>query len=87
MKPLQQLFGLALEQIWTMQGKQSAIKTFNKDLQKLEAEGHDFETFMKKKEKLCSAKIKILLFDKVLNKIYNTKHRIQTLEGFFTKSK
>lgn len=85
MKPLQQLFGLALEQIWTMQNKKSAIKTFNKDLQKLEAEGHDLETFMKKKEKLCSAKIKILLFDKVLSKIYNTKNRIQTLDTFFTR--
>ena len=85
MKPLQQLFGLALEQIWTMQNKKSAIKTFNKDLQKLEDEGHDFETFMKKKEKLCSAKIKVLLFDKVLNTIYNKKHRIQTLDTFFVK--
>ena len=85
MKPLQQLFGLALEQIWTMQNKKSAIKTFNKDLQKLEAEGHDLETFMKKKEKMCSAKIKILLFDKVLSKIYNTKNRIQTLDTFFTR--
>ena len=85
MKPLQQLFGLALEQIWTMQNKRSAIKTFDKDLQKLENEGHDFETFMKKKEKMCSAKIKILLFDKVLSKIYNAKHRIQTLDSFFVK--
>ena len=85
MKPLQQLFGLALEQIWTMQNKRPAIKTFNKDLQKLEDEGHDLETFMKKKEKMCSAKIKILLFDKVLSKIYNAKHRIQTLDTFFTK--
>ena len=85
MKPLQQLFGLALEQIWTMQNKKSAIKTFNKDLQKLEAEGDDLETFMKKKEKMCSAKIKILLFDKVLSKIYNAKNRIQTLDSFFVK--
>ena len=87
MKPLQQLFGLALEQIWIMQNKRSAIKTFNKDLLKLENEGHDFETFMKKKEKLCSAKIKILLFDKVINAIYNKKHRIQTIDTFFVKSK
>ena len=85
MKPLQQLFGLALEQIWTMQNKRSAIKTFNKDLQKLENEGHDLETFMKKKEKMCSAKIKILLFDKVLSTIYNTKNKIQTLDSFFVK--
>jgi DNA polymerase elongation subunit (family B) len=88
MKPLQQLFGLALEQIWTMQNKKSAIKTFQKDLRKLEDdEGHDFETFMKKKEKLCSAKIKVLLFDKVLSTIYNQKNKIQTLDTFFTRHK
>ena len=85
MKPLQQLFGLALEQIWTMQNKRSAIKTHQKDIQKLEDEGYDLETFMKKKEKVCSAKIKVLLFDKVLATIYNRKHRIQTLDSFFVK--
>ena len=85
MKPLQQLFGLALNEIWTMQNKRTAIKTFQKDLLKLENEGHDFETFMKKKEKLCSAKIKILLFDNVLSRIYNEKHKIQTLDIFFAR--
>ena len=86
MKPLQQLFGLALEQIWTMQNKKSAIKTFQKELSVLEKEyASDFEVFMKKKEKLCSAKVKLLLFDKVLNKIYNKKNNIQTLTSFFGK--
>ena len=85
MKPLQQLFGLALEQIWSMQNKRSAIKTHQKDIKKLEDEGYDLETFMKKKEKICSAKIKVLLFDKVLATIYNRKHRIQTLDSFFIK--
>jgi DNA polymerase elongation subunit (family B) len=86
MKPLQQLFGLALEQIWTLQNKKSAIKTFQKELAVLEqdCEG-DLELFMKKKEKVCSAKVKQLLFDKVLNTIYNKKHHIQTLTSFFGK--
>jgi DNA polymerase elongation subunit (family B) len=86
MKPLQQLFGLALEQIWTLQNKKSAIKTFQKELDALEQEyAGDFEMFMKKKEKICSAKVKLLLFDKVLSKIYNKKHNIQTLSTFFGK--
>jgi len=38
---------------------------------------------MKKKEKYCSAKIKTILFDDVLDKIYNKKHGIQTLNMFF----
>jgi DNA polymerase elongation subunit (family B) len=85
MKPLQQLFGLALEQIWELQGKSSAIKTYRKELIKLEKEFPDTETFMKKKEKYSSAKIKVLLFDNVLNKIYNQKHNIQTITSFFQR--
>jgi DNA polymerase elongation subunit (family B) len=58
MKPLQQLFGLAVEQIWEHQGKTAAIKTFRKDMEKLEKETGDLEEFMKKKEKYCSKKSK-----------------------------
>ena len=39
MKPLQQLFGLALEQIWKYQNKHSAIKTFKKEMSSLEKDG------------------------------------------------
>jgi hypothetical protein len=86
MKPLQQLFGLALENIWEMQGKSSLIKTHRSEIKKLNKEcGDDLEMFMKKKEKLCSAKIKVLLFDKVLNKIYNQKNKIQTITSFFIR--
>uniref|UniRef100_A0A6C0J710 DNA-directed DNA polymerase n=1 Tax=viral metagenome TaxID=1070528 RepID=A0A6C0J710_9ZZZZ len=85
MKPLQQLFGLALEQIWELQGKSTAIKAYRNELIKLENEFPDTETFMKKKEKYSSAKIKVLLFDSVLNKIYNQKHNIQTIISFFQR--
>lgn len=85
MKPLQQLFGLALEQLWEMQNKKSAIKTYRKEMADLESEFPDIEIFMKKKEKHCSAKIKALLFDGVLNRIYNEKNRIQTITSFFKK--
>uniref|UniRef100_A0A6C0JJ24 DNA-directed DNA polymerase n=1 Tax=viral metagenome TaxID=1070528 RepID=A0A6C0JJ24_9ZZZZ len=83
MKPLQQLFGLALIQIWELQNKKTAIKTYEKELDKLADEFPDMETFMKKKEKYCSTKIKALLFDKVLDKIHNTKYGIQTISSFF----
>jgi DNA polymerase elongation subunit (family B) len=83
MKPLQQLFGLALVQIWELQNKKAAIKTYYKEIDQLQDEFPDMETFMKKKEKYCSAKIKSLLFDKTLDKIYNTKNGIQTITSFF----
>lgn len=84
MKPLQQLFGLAVELIWECQRKPSAIKTYKKDMAILERDcGGDHETFMKKKEKYCSAKVKTLLFDKVLNQISNEKTGCQAITNFF----
>ena len=85
MKPLQQLFGLAIVQIWDLQNKKTAIKTFNKDMAALEAEsGGDLEMFMKKKEKYTSAKVKTLLFDKFLEKIYNQQNGIRTMTDLFS---
>jgi DNA polymerase elongation subunit (family B) len=85
MKPLQQLFGLALEQIWEYQGKGTAIQKFKKEMCDLEKEFPDLEIFMKKKEKICSSKIKVLLFDKYLTKINNAKNGIQEISSFFVK--
>ncbi len=84
MKPLQQLFGLAVELIWEHQRKPSAIKTYRKDIAIMEKEcSGDWELYMKKKEKYCSAKVKTLLFDKVLNQISNEKNKLQPITNFF----
>jgi len=85
MEPLKQLFGLALERIWELQGKNSALKTFKKDIAALEEEFPDLETFMKKREKHCSKKIEELLFKKFLTKIDNEKKKLQTINTFFVK--
>jgi DNA polymerase elongation subunit (family B) len=86
MKPMQQLFGLALEQIWTLQKKTSAIKTYKKEMQVLEKEcDFNLEVFMKKKEKYCSTKIKILLFDHILIQIANDKNGLRPITSFFDK--
>jgi DNA polymerase elongation subunit (family B) len=88
MKPLQQLFGLAVEKIWEHQRKPNAIKKYRKDIENLELEhGDDYELYMKKKEKYCSLKVKTLLFDKVLNKIANKRNGIQTITNFYTFAK
>ena len=87
MKPLQQLFGLALEQIWELQNKRRAIREFRKTLEQLndECEGN-LELYMKKKEKYSSAEIKTLLFDKYLTKIYQSQNGIRTLTEFWNKT-
>ena len=88
MKPLQQLFGLALEQIWESNNKGQLIRAFKKDMIALQKEvNDDLETFMKKKEKYCSAKIKALLFDKYLTQIANDKNKMQSLTNWFTAPK
>ena len=85
MKPLQQLFGLAVEKIWEYQRKPNAIKKFNKDIEQIKNEcGDDPELYMKKREKYCSAKVKALLFDKFLNKISHKRNNIQTITSFYT---
>jgi len=85
MEPLKQLFGLALEQIWQLQNKSQAIKTFRKDVVALEQEFPDLETFMKKREKHTSKKIEELLFKKFLTRIDNEKKKLQTIGVFFQK--
>jgi DNA polymerase elongation subunit (family B) len=83
MKPLQQLFGLALEPIWENQHKTAAIKMYRKEVSNIERNNPDMELFMKKKEKYCSAKIKTLLFDKFLTKIEHKRTGMRPIDGFF----
>lgn len=83
MKPLQQLFGLAVEQIWEYQGKIKNLKEFKRDMDALAKEYPDLEIFMKKKEKYCSQKIKVLLFDHYLAQIYNRQNGIRKINDFF----
>ena len=63
--------GLALEEIWKKQGKVLAIQKYRNEIEELTKEYPDFELFIKKKEKLCSDKVKTLLFDKHLMQIQN----------------
>jgi DNA polymerase elongation subunit (family B) len=84
MKPLQQLFGLAIEQIWELNNKKTAIAAFKKDMAVLSADTNgDIEAFMKKREKYTSAKVKSILFDKFLEKIYNQQNGIRTMNQYF----
>ena len=84
MKPLQQLFGLALVPIWKSRNKMGAIRSYQHELAALEREsGGDLDVFMKKKEKYCSEKIKTLIFEKYLVQISNDQQRLQSIMSFF----
>ena len=87
MKPLQQLFGLALEPICRFKGRQSMFKTIKKDIEGIEKEcGDSIEVFMKKREKYCSTQVKSLIFETYLTNIQNKKMGFQSIMGCFEKS-
>jgi DNA polymerase elongation subunit (family B) len=93
MKPLQQLFGLGLDKIYIhMNNKQKERQNYYAEIGRLEkeylGEGQDeknIEKFMKQKEKYTSAKIKELLFQPFLTKIYNIQNGIQTIDNLFSR--
>jgi hypothetical protein len=85
MSPIQQLYGLALEQIWELQKKPAAIKKHRQEIAELAKKWPDIEELIKRKDTFCSKKVKPLLFDKWLTQINNEKNRMQPISDFFRK--
>ena len=86
MKPVLQLFGLVLEDIWKMQNKPIKVAKFKRELQMLETnfEGN-VDKLEEKTDKLKQKEAKILLFDKFLRETDNKKQGNQSLVNFFAK--
>ena len=86
MKPVQQVYALVLEKIWTMQKKQPKIRQFKKDVDALKKEYfNNPEKFEEKLETLRCKEIKTLLFDEYLRETNNEKNGVQSLTKFFEK--
>ena len=86
MKPLQQLFGLALEKIYTFLGKSKDRQLYFQEMDALEKQfGDDVEIYMKHREKYCSERVKGVLFQPFLTKISNTRQGIQTIDSMFAR--
>ena len=87
MNPLQQMFGLALEKIYTYkQKKQKDFIEYRQTIERLFHESNnDYELFMKKREKYCSSIVKQLLFDPFLTEIYNKQNGVRTLFQYYTR--
>jgi DNA polymerase elongation subunit (family B) len=87
MKPVQQVFALVLEKIWTMQNKKTKLMKFKTEVKSLEA-SCDPEKFEDKLEQLKNKEVKALLFDEYLRETNNAKAGTQALTSFFkTKAK
>jgi len=85
MKPLLQLFGLVLEDIWRMQNKSSKIAKFRKEIIELRKEYDDNKKYEDKLAKMKDKEVKSLIFDKYLRETNNTKEGNQSVAKFFIK--
>jgi DNA polymerase elongation subunit (family B) len=94
MKPVQQLFALVIEKIWTMQNKRVKLMKYKKDVEELSRKvlgmvDEDMEKFKEKfdekLEDLRCKEVKALLFDEYLRETNNEKAGVQSLTKFFVK--
>jgi DNA polymerase elongation subunit (family B) len=85
MKPLLQLFGLVLDDIWRMQNKSTKISKFKKEIAEVRKTIEDNKKFEEKLSKLRDKEVKTLIFDKYLRETNNAKDRNQSVMNFFGK--
>jgi DNA polymerase elongation subunit (family B) len=85
MKPLLQLFGLVLEDIWRMQNKTTKISKFRREIAELRKEQDDNKKFEDKLAKMKDKEVKTLIFDKYLRETNNAKEGNQSVAKFFIK--
>jgi hypothetical protein len=85
MKPLLQLFGLVLEDIWRMQNKSAKISKFRREIVELRRDQDDNKKFEDKLAKMRDKEVKTLIFDKYLRETNNAKDGNQSVTKFFSK--
>jgi len=83
MKPLLQLFGLVLNDIWKSLNKEIKISKFNKEIIGIRKTIDDFKKCEKKISKLRDKEVKAILFDKYLIETNNAKNGNQGVANFF----
>ena len=82
MKPLLQLFGLVLEEMWTLKKMRGKIINFKEDVLRLKASAPE-DKFQDKLDKLKDKEVKTLLFDDYLRDTTNAKNGDRPMTSFF----
>jgi DNA polymerase elongation subunit (family B) len=87
MKPLLQLFGLVLDEIWMSQKppRRAKITAFKKEIETVTKEIEDYKKRDDKIAKLRDKEVKLLIFDKYLRETNNAKDGNQGITSFFIK--
>jgi hypothetical protein len=85
MKPLLQLFGLVLEEIWMSQKppRRAKVSTFRKEIEDIKREIPDYKKCEEKMAKIKDKEVKGLIFDKYLRETNNAKEGNQSVVKFF----
>jgi DNA polymerase elongation subunit (family B) len=84
MKPLQQLFGLALKEILMLKSNPQTVDVFKRDIEVIKQQyGDDLELYAKRKEKYCSDRIKRIIFEKYLIQIKNQREGVSQINKYF----
>ena len=87
MKPLLQLFGLVLEDIWMSQKppRRAKVSTLRKDIESIKSAEEDEKKCEKKINKIKDKEVQALIFDKYLRDTNNAKTGNQSIAKMFTK--
>jgi DNA polymerase elongation subunit (family B) len=88
MKPLLQLFGLVLEDIWLSQKppRRAKVSNLKKEVENIKSSEEDEKKCEKKISKIKDKEVQALIFDKYLRDTNNVKAGNQNLNKFFTKT-
>jgi DNA polymerase elongation subunit (family B) len=88
MKPLLQLFGLVLEDIWLSQKppRRAKVSNLKKEVENIKSSEEDEKKCEKKIAKIKDKEVQALIFDKYLRDTNNAKAGNQNLSKFFTKT-
>jgi DNA polymerase elongation subunit (family B) len=88
MKPLLQLFGLVLEDIWLSQKppRRAKVSNLKKEVENIKLSEEDEKKCEKKISKIKDKEVQALIFDKYLRDTNNAKAGNQNLNKFFTKT-
>lgn len=86
MKPLLQLFGLVLEDIWMSQKppRRAKVSGLRSDIATITREVEDYKKREEKIAKIKDKEVKILIFDKYLRETNNAKEGNQGITNFFS---
>ena len=83
MKPVQQLLALVLYDLWRQQKKNTQLRKFERETQKLKSTIKDEDVLNDKIDKMKNDEVKKLIFDKYLLQIENDKQKNNTIGCYF----